>query len=38
MKAVQHLKSLGCNDIEFSPEDAGRSEPAFLYHVLEQVR
>ncbi|HEX5060731.1 MAG TPA: 2-isopropylmalate synthase [Kofleriaceae bacterium] len=24
-----------CEDIEFSPEDAGRSEPAFLYEVLE---
>ncbi|MEL6340547.1 MAG: 2-isopropylmalate synthase [Myxococcota bacterium] len=23
-----------CPDIEFSPEDAGRSEPAFLYEVL----
>lgn len=22
--AVKHLRSLGCNDIEFSPEDAGR--------------
>jgi 2-isopropylmalate synthase len=24
-----------CEDIEFSPEDAGRSDPAFLYEVLE---
>ena len=31
--AVKHLKSLGCNDIEFSPEDAGRSDPEFLYRV-----
>lgn len=23
-----------CGDVEFSPEDAGRSEPAFLYEVL----
>ncbi|WP_428263932.1 2-isopropylmalate synthase [Haliangium sp.] len=23
-----------CEDVEFSPEDAGRSEPAFLYQVL----
>jgi len=23
-----------CPDVEFSPEDAGRSEPAFLYEVL----
>src|SRR5690606_15911104 len=23
-----------CPDVEFSPEDAGRSEPAFLYQVL----
>jgi 2-isopropylmalate synthase len=24
-----------CPDVEFSPEDAGRTEPAFLYQVLE---
>ncbi|MFE4106752.1 2-isopropylmalate synthase [Almyronema epifaneia] len=24
-------------DVEFSPEDAGRSEPAFLYQVLERA-
>jgi 2-isopropylmalate synthase len=24
-----------CKDIEFSPEDAGRSDPEFLYRVLE---
>jgi 2-isopropylmalate synthase len=24
-----------CDDIEFSPEDAGRSDPEFLYEVLE---
>ena len=24
-----------CEDIEFSPEDAGRSDPAFLYEVLD---
>jgi 2-isopropylmalate synthase len=30
---VAYAKSL-CADIEFSPEDAGRSEPAFLYEVL----
>jgi isopropylmalate/homocitrate/citramalate synthase len=35
--AVKHLKSLGCDDIEFSPEDAGRSEPAFLYRILAEV-
>ena len=35
--AVKHLKSLGCNDIEFSPEDAGRSDPQFLYRVLGEV-
>jgi 2-isopropylmalate synthase len=26
-----------CGDIEFSPEDAGRSDPDFLYLVLEQA-
>ena len=35
--AVKHLKALGCEDIEFSPEDAGRSEPAFLYRILGEV-
>lgn len=35
--AVKHLRSLGCNDIEFSPEDAGRSDPAFLYEILGEV-
>ncbi|MHC1783162.1 MAG: 2-isopropylmalate synthase [Anaerolineaceae bacterium] len=31
---VAYAHSL-CEDIEFSPEDAGRSDPAFLYQVLE---
>lgn len=26
-----------CTDVEFSPEDAGRSDPAFLYEVLALV-
>lgn len=30
---VTYARSL-CGDIEFSPEDAGRSEPEFLYKVL----
>ncbi len=30
---VAYAKSL-CDDVEFSPEDAGRSEPEFLYEVL----
>jgi 2-isopropylmalate synthase len=30
---VTYARSL-CADVEFSPEDAGRSEPEFLYHVL----
>jgi 2-isopropylmalate synthase len=33
-EAVTFACSL-CPDVEFSPEDAGRSEPAFLYQVLE---
>lgn len=37
VNAVRHLKSLGCNDIEFSPEDAGRSELPFLYRILAEV-
>ncbi|URE22627.1 2-isopropylmalate synthase [Musa troglodytarum] len=34
---VAYARSLGCQDIEFSPEDAGRSDREFLYHVLEEV-
>lgn len=37
VNAIKHLRSLGCNDIEFSPEDASRSDPAFLYEVLGEV-
>ncbi|MDD2921418.1 MAG: 2-isopropylmalate synthase [Anaerolineales bacterium] len=33
---VAYAKSL-CDDIEFSPEDAGRSEPEFLYIVLGEA-
>ena len=27
--AVKYARSLGCEDVEFSPEDAGRSDPRF---------
>jgi 2-isopropylmalate synthase len=33
---VKFARSL-CEDIEFSPEDAGRTEPEFLYEVLASV-
>ena len=33
---VSYARSL-CDDIEFSPEDAGRSDPEFLYLVLEEA-
>ncbi len=33
---VAYAASL-CKDVEFSPEDAGRSDPEFLYLVLEQA-
>lgn len=33
---VAYAKSL-VDDIEFSPEDAGRSDPEFLYQVLERA-
>jgi 2-isopropylmalate synthase len=36
IEMVTHARSL-CADIEFSPEDAGRSDPEFLYVVLEQA-
>ncbi|XP_059655020.1 2-isopropylmalate synthase A-like [Cornus florida] len=34
---VKYARSLGCNDVEFSPEDAGRSEREFLYQILGEV-
>ena len=35
--AVKHAKSLGCEDIEYFTEDAGRAEPDYLYRVIEAV-
>ena len=38
VKRVQEMVSYArglCEDVEFSPEDAGRSDPEFLYRVLE---
>jgi 2-isopropylmalate synthase len=34
--AVKHARRF-CDDVEFSPEDAGRSEPDFLCRVIEAV-
>ncbi|CAM6087465.1 unnamed protein product [Calypogeia fissa] len=34
---VAYARSLGCDDVEFSPEDAGRSDPEFLYRILGEV-
>ncbi|KAF3789973.1 2-isopropylmalate synthase B, partial [Nymphaea thermarum] len=34
---VAFARSLGCEDVEFSPEDAGRSDREFLYLVLGEV-
>ncbi|GJN13829.1 hypothetical protein PR202_gb00576 [Eleusine coracana subsp. coracana] len=34
---VAYARSLGCPDVEFSPEDAGRSNREFLYHILGEV-
>ena len=33
---VAYARSM-CEDIEFSPEDAGRSDPEFLYLVLDEA-
>jgi 2-isopropylmalate synthase len=33
---VAYARSL-CEDVEFSPEDAGRSDPNFLYQVLSEA-
>jgi len=35
--AVKLIKSLGVDDIEFSPEDAGRSDKDFLVEILTEV-
>lgn len=37
VNAIKYLRSVGCEDIEFSPEDAGRSDPLFLYEILAEV-
>ncbi|KAL4269508.1 hypothetical protein GQ457_HM001030 [Hibiscus cannabinus] len=34
---VRYARSLGCNDVEFSPEDAGRSDREYLYEILGEV-
>ncbi|GAB2294102.1 hypothetical protein Dimus_028321 [Dionaea muscipula] len=34
---VRYARTLGCEDVEFSPEDAGRSNRDFLYHILGEV-
>jgi 2-isopropylmalate synthase len=36
IRAVRHAKSK-CDDVEFSPEDAGRSDPEFLTVVLGEA-
>ncbi len=36
IEMVKYARSL-CDDVEFSPEDAGRSDPAFLHVVLQEA-
>ena len=36
VEMVKYARSF-CDDVEFSPEDAGRSDPEFLYVVLQQA-
>ncbi|KAI4303557.1 hypothetical protein MLD38_039168 [Melastoma candidum] len=36
-RMVGFARNLGCQDVEFSPEDAGRSEREFLYEILGEV-
>ena len=36
VEMVAYARSF-CEDVEFSPEDAGRSDPEFLYVVLEEA-
>ena len=35
--AVQYARSLGCPDIEYFTEDAGRADPLYLYRVIQAV-
>ncbi|MCX6367889.1 MAG: 2-isopropylmalate synthase [Armatimonadetes bacterium] len=37
VSAVAYAKSLGCNDIEYFTEDAGRADPDYLCRVVEAV-
>lgn len=37
VRAVTYARGLGCDDVEFSPEDAGRSDPEFLCRILGEV-
>ena len=37
-KMVKFAKDLGDAHIEFSPEDAGRSDPEFLVDVVRRAR
>ncbi|MEA4907193.1 MAG: 2-isopropylmalate synthase [Chloroflexi bacterium] len=40
LRRVREMVSLArslCDDVEYSPEDAGRSDPEFLYVVLEEA-
>ncbi|OIW01557.1 hypothetical protein TanjilG_10839 [Lupinus angustifolius] len=34
---VKFARSLGCNDVQFVPEDAARSDKEFLYQVIGEV-
>ncbi|KAL7209279.1 hypothetical protein ACSBR1_030919 [Camellia fascicularis] len=34
---VRYARSLGCDDVAFNPEDAGRSDGKFLYQILGEV-
>jgi len=36
VKAVEHAQQY-CDEVEFSAEDASRSEPEFLYQIFEEV-
>src|SRR6184192_2641368 len=36
IKAVQYCKRY-CEDVEYSPEDAGRADPEYLYETIHEV-
>lgn len=37
VEMVAYARALGCHDVSFAAEDAGRSDREFLHHILKEV-